>query len=223
MSSEQTTRLTQRQGARLLLTARRTTERFFDPDSIDPLPGVDVPGAFGGVFVTLWGLSLTRSGTRDTLRGCRGMIAITHRLTEAVVEATELALTDPRFSDCQILARELGTIDIEVSVLSDPVRTTNPLQLIPGVHGLLIRRGSRSGCFLPKVATAQGWDAEQFLSACCRQKAGLPEDAWRDGRTEVLLFEAQVFREAASSSETVDGGESDSQDRPRGAGVPPGG
>jgi AMMECR1 domain-containing protein len=46
---------------------------------------------------------------------------------------------------------------------------------------------------LPQVATETGWTKEQFLSYCCAHKAGLPPDAWKDQKTEVYLFTADVF------------------------------
>jgi AMMECR1 domain-containing protein len=54
-------------------------------------------------------------------------------------------------------------------------------------------RGGRSGCFLPEVATDQGWDAAEFLSQCCQGKAGLPPDAWRQPGTKVFLFTSEKF------------------------------
>jgi AMMECR1 domain-containing protein len=40
----------------------------------------------------------------------------------------------------------------------------------------------------------QGWNREQYLSNLCR-KAGLPESALKDPRTEFYRFSAQVFGE----------------------------
>ncbi len=62
-----------------------------------------------------------------------------------------------------------------------------------GEHGIYVVRGPYSGCFLPEVATDQGWDAEQFLTQCCTGKAGLPPDAWRDKDTKVYLFTSEKF------------------------------
>lgn len=72
----------------------------------------------------------------------------------------------------------------------------SPDAITPGVHGVIIHRGGQSGCFLPKVAAMQRWDAETFLSQCCVQKAGLPADAWREPQTRVLLFTVEEFRES---------------------------
>jgi AMMECR1 domain-containing protein len=47
--------------------------------------------------------------------------------------------------------------------------------------------------FLPQVAPEQGWDVSQTLTHLA-SKAGLPEDAWKDG-AEFLVFQAEVFGE----------------------------
>ena len=64
-----------------------------------------------------------------------------------------------------------------------------------GKHGVIVKRGSRSGVFLPQVATETGWSKEEFLSTLCSQKAGLPPDAWKDPSTELYIFTAEVFSE----------------------------
>ena len=55
--------------------------------------------------------------------------------------------------------------------------------------------GGAGGCFLPEVATDQGWNAEEFLTQCCSGKAGLSPDAWRDKKTQVLVFTSEKFSE----------------------------
>ena len=49
-------------------------------------------------------------------------------------------------------------------------------------HGVQIRKGLRSGVFLPQVATENNWDLDTFMSVLCQQKAGLPDDCWKDKR-----------------------------------------
>lgn len=159
-----------------------------------PEPGSDDPAlnAPCGCFVTL--------KVRDQLRGCLGQFISSRPLIELVAEMAEASATkDPRFVDNRIAARELDDLDIEISVLSPLTRTSDPLSLRLGVDGIYIKRGYASGCFLPQVATETGWTAEEFLSSCCRHKAGLPADAWKDPRTEVYLFTAEVFHAPAQS------------------------
>jgi hypothetical protein len=146
-----------------------------------------VPGTCGGVFVTFW--------RGDTLRGCVGTFVPPPDMATAVVETTRAALQDPRFASSPVTVEELAQLNIEISMLSVPQRTHEPATLVPGEHGVIVRRGLRSGCFLPRVATDRGWSAEEFLSNCCTMKARLPADSWRDSDTEVLTFTAQVFSE----------------------------
>ena len=64
-----------------------------------------------------------------------------------------------------------------------------------GRHGIIVRQGMLRGLFLPQVATEHHLDKETFLLRCCSEKAGLPANAWRDPKTEVLLFTADIFHE----------------------------
>ncbi|HSW00715.1 MAG TPA: AmmeMemoRadiSam system protein A [Sedimentisphaerales bacterium] len=159
-----------------------------------PVPPTDDPEltAARGCFVTL--------KNRGRLRGCIGQFVSDRPLIELVAEMAEAsACRDPRFLDDRITAQEVDDLDIEISVLSPLKRTNDPLSLRLGVDGVYIKRGYASGCFLPQVATETGWDANQFLSYCCSHKAGLPPDAWKDPRTEVYLFTAEVFEAPARS------------------------
>ena len=150
------------------------------------LPQID--GRFGGAFVTFW------AGKK--LRGCVGTFASTKDISATIQEMTRRSLADPRFVADPITARELDDLEIEISILSALESTCAPLSLKPGVHGIMIRRGGSSGCFLPKVAADHGWAAEEFLSNCCTMKAGLAAGAWREKDTEVSLFTADVFTES---------------------------
>jgi len=125
------------------------------------------------------------------LRGCIGMIEARAPLWETIKRmAVEAAFGDPRF--CAIAGDELDKIDIEISVLT-PMRRIGDLSEIEiGKHGLFIRRGIRSGLLLPQVATEHNWNREQFLKWTCN-KAGLPEEAWKDEDVELYVFSADVF------------------------------
>jgi len=140
-----------------------------------------------GCFVTL------RVGGR--LRGCIGTFRTSQPLYHTVAEMAGSALEDPRFVSQRLRPAELGQLEVEISVLSPLRRTDDPLALELGRHGIYIRQGWQSGCFLPQVATETGWSKEEFLSNCCSHKAGLPPEAWKDPKTEVHLFEALVFSE----------------------------
>ncbi len=138
-----------------------------------------------GAFVTL--------RKTESLRGCIGYISAAKPLAVTVRDvAVSSAFEDPRFPPVQ--RSELAQITIEISVLSPLRRITDPREITVGVHGLLIKRGFRSGLLLPQVATEQGWDRETFLAHTCR-KAGLPTDAWRSPDACLEVFSALVFHE----------------------------
>lgn len=171
----------------LLKVARDTVEAVVNRRAA-PAPTSDDPelNAPCGCFVTL------KNG--DRLRGCIGQFTSDKPLVALVVEMAKASATsDPRFSTSRITPGEIDRLDIEISVLSPLELTDDPLSLKPGTHGIYIRRGSASGCFLPQVATETGWSKEQFLSYCCSHKAGLSPDAWQDPETQVYLFTAEVF------------------------------
>lgn len=181
-----------KQRQKLLLFARETAGRALGVRTDGEIEAPRIAGTFGGVFVTFW--------RGKTLRGCVGTFSPTDDVAATVATVTESSLHDSRFAGHPIRAAELPKLLIEISVLSTPERTSDPASLIPGVHGVVIRRGAQSGCFLPKVASERGWSAEEFLSQCCAMKAGLDRDAWRDVETQVELFEADVICEPETPS-----------------------
>ena len=152
-----------------------------------PPGGEGVLGARRGCFVTL-----TNAGQ---LRGCIGTFMPRQPLAQQIVEMGEAAAQDPRFAMNPITPDELDDITVEVSVLSPLETTDEPEKLTPGVHGIYVVQGGRAGCFLPEVATDQGWGADEFLSYCCAHKAGLAPDAWRQPGTQVYLFTSEKFSE----------------------------
>ncbi len=155
-----------------------------DPSRAEPPRTESRP--HGGVFVTLHKFR--------KLCGCMGILDPSLPLADAVRQAAVSAASqDPRFS--RVEPDELPDLEIEVSVLSDstPMGSLDDLEI--GRHGILVRQGLRRGLFLPQVAVDHHLDKEQFLTRCCTEKAGLPADAWRDPKTEVLLFTTEVYRE----------------------------
>jgi AmmeMemoRadiSam system protein A len=107
--------------------------------------------------------------------------------------AIEAAAHDWRFP--AVSADELKDIDIEISVLTQPKKVESVDEIKMGVHGVIAKRGSASGVFLPQVATETNWTREEFLSNLCEHKAGLSPSAWKDKDTELHSFTAQVFGE----------------------------
>jgi uncharacterized protein len=172
----------------LLKTARKAVEAAVRGESPPVLPD-DRPGGipFTGIFVTL--------KNRERLRGCIGTFRPLGDILETVSEIAVSSTRDPRFVTMPIRPKELKELTIEVSVLGALRRTDDPLSLKLGTDGIYVRRGGRAGCFLPQVATEQGWTREQFLDRCCEGKAGLPAESWKEPETEVYLFTTEVFGE----------------------------
>ncbi|WP_462323485.1 AmmeMemoRadiSam system protein A [Desulfoplanes sp.] len=136
-----------------------------------------------GAFVTL--------SKNKQLRGCIGHIAGQVPIVETVAKmACSAAFEDPRFPP--VTAGEFGGLGVEISILSPLERVQDLSAITPGIHGLYMRRGGKSGLLLPQVATEWGWDRETFLAQTCH-KAGLPPEAWKDTATEVYWFQAEVF------------------------------
>ena len=80
---------------------------------------------------------------------------------------------DPRFPP--VRSSELDKVSIEISVLSPMKRIVDPINEVePGKHGIYIKRGFRSGTYLPQVATDHNMSREEFLTSCTAHKAGLP-------------------------------------------------
>ena len=124
------------------------------------------------------------------LRGCIGHFGEDVPLHEIVAEmARAAAFEDPRFMP--VTKDELEDIDIEISVLTPMRRIQSLDEFELHRHGIYIRRGYRSGTFLPQVADEVNWTKEEFVSHCAQDKAGIGWDGWRDA--ELYVYEAIVF------------------------------
>jgi len=141
-----------------------------------------------GAFVTI--------RKKGQLRGCIGNIIGRQPLYQTVRDmAIAASSKDPRFDP--VNPAELPELEIEISVLSKPQQIQDPEMIKMGVHGVIVSQGPfHQGVFLPQVATETGWNREQFLAALCAHKAGLPADAWKDPRTKIEIFTAEVFSAA---------------------------
>ncbi len=163
------------------ITLSEKTEALLDDECLQ---------AQRGTFVTLT--------IKDQLRGCIGSLNAVESLVESVKRnARNAAFGDPRFG--RLKPTELGKIDIEVSILTEP----QPLEykddedliakLRPHVDGLIIRKGMHSATFLPQV-----WEQlpgpREFLTHLCH-KAGLPPDAWVKENLDVQTYQVQFFHE----------------------------
>ena len=124
------------------------------------------------------------------LRGCIGHFGEDVPLYEIVAEmARAAAFEDPRFTP--VRREELDDIDIEISVLTPMRRIQSLDEFELHRHGIYIRKGYRSGTFLPQVADEVNWTKEEFVGHCSQDKAGLGWDGWKDA--ELYVYEAIVF------------------------------
>ena len=180
--------LTQEQKQELMRIAKETIHQFVKKGKPKDFTNEDPRlEAVEGAFVTIH--------KKGKLRGCIGNIIGQGPLYQTIRNmAISAASQDPRFSP--ITSDELDEIDVEISVLSQPKVVKNPEVIEMGVHGVIVSQGMfRKGVFLPQVAEETGWSREQFLSHLCSQKAGLPPDAWKDPKTKIEVFTANVFSE----------------------------
>ena len=157
----------------------RLEHTTYDSGDLSPYPALKKRcGAF---------VSLHQNGR---LRGCIGHFGDDTRLADIVEEmAQAAAFDDPRFD--RLRADELDRTDIEISVLTPMKRIHSIDEFQLHRHGIYIRKGYRSGTFLPQVADEVDWTKEEFLGHCSRDKAGLGWDGWRDA--ELYVYEAIVF------------------------------
>jgi AmmeMemoRadiSam system protein A len=174
--------------------AREALVDTAEGNDLAPLGPQEVPDRLlvpAATFVTL-----TRRGA---LRGCIGALQAQAPLAEDVRRhARAAACEDYRFMP--VTSDEVGEIEIEVSILSDPkpLAFEGPEDLLaklrPGVDGVILQLGLHRATFLPQV-----WekvpDATSFLSMLC-EKAGLPATAWRRAEIQILTYQVESFHEA---------------------------
>jgi MEMO1 family protein len=181
--------LNRQEKKQLLDIARKSVESAVKENQLFQVSGDLSPNLAQdrGAFVTI-----RKNGA---IRGCVGYTAPVQSLALTVRDVAALAaLRDPRFPP--VSASELSQLQYEVSVLSPFQRVLDMNQIRVGEHGLLMKNGSYEGLLLPQVASEQRWDRKTLLDQTA-VKAGLPANAWRDKDTDIFLFSALVFGEAA--------------------------
>ena len=138
-----------------------------------------------GVFVTLH--------LNGRLRGCVGRFISDESLSATIREmARSAAFHDPRFP---LLTRsEAPLVDIEVSVLSPLKKIASVDEFQLGRDGIYIIKGSHHGTFLPQVAEETGWNTEEFLGHCARDKAGIGYWGWKDA--DLYTYQTEVVKES---------------------------
>jgi AmmeMemoRadiSam system protein A len=128
----------------------------------------------------------------DDLRGCIGEMIASKPLYIAVFDmARSAAFKDPRFSP--LTKEEFDFVEIEISVLTPMVKVGSYKEIELKTDGVWLCKGSRSGVFLPQVATETGWDLDTFLRNLCSHKAGLPAEAYKDPDTDIYKYQVEIL------------------------------
>jgi MEMO1 family protein len=171
----------------LLSLARKTVEEHVKTKKVSSLSESDFSEklqAQCGAFVTLH--------KHGNLRGCIGRFSGKQPLYNVIQEMAMAASTeDYRFQP--VSPEEIEELEIEISVLTPMQKIESIDEIELGKHGIYIKKGFRSGTFLPQVATETGWSLEEFLGHCAKDKAGIGWEGWKDA--EIYIYEAYVFSE----------------------------
>jgi AmmeMemoRadiSam system protein A len=165
--------------ARDAVTAKVRDDRTIQAQTDDP-----VLLSKRGVFVTL--------KVNGELRGCIGYPLPHKPLAQSVAEMAGAAATkDYRFESLR--EKDLGYLDVEISVLTLPRPVKDVREIVVGRHGIIVSKGPHKGLLLPQVPVEYAWDLEAYLRHGCL-KAGLDQNEWQRGAA-IEIFEAQVFSE----------------------------
>ena len=181
------------QGQTLVKLARQTIAEKLGKK---PIPA-DFEALADSVFQDHRGTFVTLTINKQ-LRGCIGNLDATDSILAGIKRnAVNAAFHDPRFP--ALKAQELDQVDIEISILTEPLRLeyrdSKDLlsKLRVHVDGVILKKGPASATFLPQV-----WEQlprpDRFLSHLC-MKAGLPADDWKKSRLEILTYQVQYFEE----------------------------
>jgi len=146
---------------------------------------IDLTGSISkktGVFVSVY--------VNGELRGCIGHFGDKKPLYSSVQQlAVSAATEDLRFKP--VTKKELPDLDLEISVLTPLKKISSISEIVPGKHGIYLKKGLNSGTFLPQVMLNNNWNIEEFLGHCARDKAHIGWDGWRNA--DIFTYEAIIF------------------------------
>lgn len=169
----------------LLEKARNSILKFLETgkrDQPEPSHTNGIINSEAGVFVSIY--------VKGELRGCIGNFAKEETLNDLIQRIAVSAACDHRFKNLQ--PDETDDMELEISVLSPLKKIDSAEEIELGKHGIYIKKGLNSGTYLPQVAKKTGWNLEEFLGHCARDKAGLGWDGWKNA--EIYTYEAFIFR-----------------------------
>ena len=171
----------------LLEISRETLETYLVTRQLPELDAAELPADLqkkAGAFVSLY--------KHGQLRGCIGSFLPDDPLYRVVQDMSVASATrDTRFYP--VLPGELEDINIEISVLTPLQKISSIEEFQLGKQGIYMKKDGRSGTYLPQVAEQTGWDKEEFLGHCARDKAHIGWDGWKDA--DLYVYEAIVFGE----------------------------
>ncbi len=159
--------------------ARNTIEKFITHNEVyepsDDELTEEMKDRRAGTFV-----SIHENGQ---LRGCIGTIAPTCKniAYEIVSNAIAASTRDPRFDP--IRSEELGSLEINVDVLSPEEQIDSPDQLDVNRYGVIVEKGFKRGLLLPDL---DGVDTVDEQIAIAKRKAGIDPD---EGGVKMYRFE----------------------------------
>ncbi|KAI1296952.1 AMMECR1 domain-containing protein [Xylaria venustula] len=160
--------------------------------STSSLPTDRPPITESPLFIT-WN-TVSRGSGHTSLRGCIGTFE-SQELDEGISSyAITSAMDDMRFDP--IAKRELPSLEVAVTLLTDFEDCDDPMDWELGTHGIRISfvdRGRRYGAtYLPDVAPEQGWTKEETLISLMR-KAGWVgrKDSWQNINLKVVRYQGK--------------------------------
>lgn len=134
-----------------------------------------------GVFVSVY--------VKNELQGCIGGFAQEKTLNELLPEMAVSSVCDRRFDNMN--ADQLNDMSLEISILSPLKRIYSADEIELGRHGIYMKSGYNNGTFLPQVADKTGWDVNEFLGRCSRDKAHIGWDGWKTA--ELYTYEVAII------------------------------
>ncbi|MHC1702462.1 MAG: AmmeMemoRadiSam system protein B [Tenuifilaceae bacterium] len=137
-----------------------------------------------GAFVTL--------KENGQLKGCIGSFNPEKPLYK-VVQSMAIAAATEDYRFTPVKSEEVSKLEIEISVLTPLKKIKSIDEIVLGKHGIYIKKGGRSGTFLPQVATDTRWNLQEFLGHCAQDKAFIGWEGWKDA--EIYTYEAIIFEE----------------------------